>query len=68
MAVSILFAIMSYFYKYVDIKQLEQYRSEEPQPKPQDETSALILSSQQSEERHTPLSSETEEYKSESEF
>ena len=46
--VAIVFAVMAYFYKYVDLSQRDQPSDESESP-PKDETSALILDKQDAE-------------------
>jgi len=52
-AVAVLFAVMSYFYKYVDLSDHGQ-STENSTDSPKDETSALIMGKQNAEEDSKP--------------
>lgn len=52
-AVAVLFAVMSYFYKYVDLSDRGQ-STENSTDSPKDETSALIMGKQNAEEDSKP--------------
>lgn len=70
--VAVVFAVMAYFYKYVDLSQRDQPSDESESP-PRDETSALILDKQdaegESKQGYTdPAANMTQTTRSESEF
>ena len=70
--VAVVFAVMAYFYKYVDLSQRDEPSDESESP-PRDETSALILDKQdtegESKQGYTdPRANITQTTHSESEF
>ena len=67
--VAVVFAVMAYFYKYVDLSQRDQPSDDSESP-PRDETSALILDKENAgeESKQDPGTNITQTTHSESEF